>query len=264
MPSAHQKNATDEFLLTQNAYSVFEGPSSAGTYTEYHRFAPVSPKIIVVLHSLLLPSAGQEEGKDTRQILLDMTKSMHLNPNAAGSWLEDLPITKARNNHSRVVNGKTEPVRTRMSKDKHIFYFPFFALEHEHVQKINMICLEQAFHTVAIVYKSPENLRAALDSYLTDKTPGFKVVYRASPKDSSCLRMTVQQDGQLSRFRTEDKLLPYLQLLHNFSKQLGSTVKLEYNLVDQPQTLLAPAMTVEQNARYGNLGEPFRSLITDR
>ena len=211
------KNAADEFLLTQNAYSVFEGPSSAGNYTEYHRFAPVTPKVIVVLRSMLLPHAGQGAGNDTRQNLLEMTKRVHLNPNAAGSWLEDLPITIAGNNFSQVVNGKLEHVPTKMSKDKHIFYLRFFPVDHEHVQKINMICLEQASETAAIVYKSAENLRTALDFYLTDRTPGFKGVYRPRPNDPSPLGTILQQDERLSQSRTEDKSLTYLQLLHSFS-----------------------------------------------
>lgn len=226
------KNAADEFLLTQNAYSVFEGPSSAGKYTEYHRFAPVTPKVIVVLRSRLLPHAGQGATNDTMQILLERTKQVHLNPDAAGSWLEDLPVAVAGNNYSQVVNGKVEHVPTKMSKDKHIFYFPFFPIDHEHVQKINMICLEQAFETAAIIYKSPESLRTALDFYLTDKTPGFKLVLRARPNGPHSLGTMLQQDEHLSRSRTEDKFLTYLQLLHSFARQLGSRVELDYNRVD--------------------------------
>ena len=185
-----------------------------------------------MLRSLLLPHAGQGAGDDTRQFLLEMTKSVHLNPNAAGSWLEDLPITIPRNNYSQLVNGKWEHVPTKMSKDKHIFYFSFFPIDHEHVQKINMICLEQASETAAIVYKSPDSLRTALDFYLTDKTLGTKLVHRARPNDPNSLGMMLQRDEQLSQSRTEDKLFTYLQLLHSFARQLGSTVKLEYNIVD--------------------------------
>lgn len=243
------KNPADEFLLTQNAYSIFEGPSSAESYTEYHRFAPVSPKIIIVLRSQLLPYAGQEAaGKDTRHALLEMTKSMQPNPDAAGSWLEDLPITKSGNNYSQVVNGKVVHVPTKMSKDKHIFYFPFFPLNHEHVQKINMICLEQASDTATIVYKSQENLRKALEFYLAIKTPSFKMVHGAQFNDPSYLRMMDQQDEDLSRLKTEDKFLTYLRLLHKFARQLGSTVELEYNTIDQTQSLFALAMRADQNA----------------
>ena len=117
------KETCDEFLLTQNVYGVYEGPDSAGAWTDYHRFAPLSPKIMIVLRSLLLPCAGVEVDQGTRQMILELTKKMHLDPNNAGSWLQDIPITRARNNYSKVVNGKVEPLPTIMSRDKHVFYF---------------------------------------------------------------------------------------------------------------------------------------------
>ena len=249
------KNAGDEFLLTQNSYSVFEGPSSPGVWTDYHRFAPVSPKIMIVLRSCLLPSTGVGEGEDAKQVLLEKMKSMHIDPSRAGSFLEDLPITRARTNYSRVVNGRVELLPTKMSREKHIFYFPFFPLDHDHVQRINMICLEQASDTMKIVYKSSESLRTALDFYLPDKTPGFKAVYRTAPHNPKYLPLDPQQDGQTSNTRTEDKLLPYLQLLQKVAKQLGSTVKLEYGILDPLEILLVPALKVKQDARYEKLGE---------
>lgn len=250
------KKTADEFLLTQNAYSIFEGPSGAGAYLEYHRFAPVSPKIMIVLRSLLIPLAGVDEAKESRQMLLELVKTMYPDPKTSGSWLEDLPITRARNNYSQVVNGKIELLPTKISKDKHIFYFKFSPLDHEHVQKINLICLEQASETSTIVYKSPDSLRVALDYYLTDKTPGFKQVL---PNDPNCLLMVLGEDGHL-RQRTQDKMLPYLQLLLKFARQLGSTVDLEYNAVDPraETTVSIPAMRDVQKALYEELGESLQ------
>lgn len=50
----------EEFLLTENAYSIHEGPCSftmspdsskkiPGSYTEFHVFAVISPKLVMVL-----------------------------------------------------------------------------------------------------------------------------------------------------------------------------------------------------------------------
>ena len=217
----------DEFLLTQNAYSIYEGPHNPGNWTDWHRFAPVSPKVMIVLRSNLLPSASIEEGDDMKRILEEAVRSMHLDPDTAGSWLHDLPIGKARKNYSQVVDGRLQPVPRQMSEDKHEFYFPFFPLNHE--QRINMVCLEEAADTMAIVYKSPESLRTALEFYLTDKTPGFKHIWRERPDDANNVRMQLQQDGRLSHFTFEDFHLPYLKLLHKFARDLGSTVDLEYN-----------------------------------
>ena len=240
----------DEFLLTQNAYSICEGPRNPGKWTDWHRFAPVSPKVMMVLRSNLLSSGGIEEDGDIKRILEGAVRSMHLDPDTAGSWLEDLPVTRARTNYSQVVDGRLQSVPTQMSKDKHVFHFPFFPLSHEHVQRINMLCLEEAADTVAIVYKSPATLRTALDFYLTDKTPGFKQVCRELPYDPNYAHMQLHQDGRLS----EDTRLPYLKLLHKFARDLGSTVELEYNIVNPVKIVLRPQMTTEQQAPYRKLG----------
>ena len=244
----------DEFLLTQNAYSGIEGPSSPGNWTDWHRFAPVSPKVMIVLRSNLLSSTSVEEGRDMIRQLEGVVRSMHLDPDTAGSWLEDLPISRARNNYSQVVDGKLQPVPTKMSKDKHEFYFQFFPLNHEHVQKINMLCLEEAGDTMAIVYKSRESLRTALEFYLTDKTPGFKQFYSEPPDDPNYVHMQLEQDGRLTSSRTEDTHLPYLKLLHRFAQDLGSTVDLEYDRIDPVKIVLMPPMTNEQEAPYTKLG----------
>ncbi|CAF9938921.1 hypothetical protein IMSHALPRED_001139 [Imshaugia aleurites] len=238
------KKTEEEFLLTQNAYGVYEGPTSAGPWTDYHRFAPVSPKIMIVLRSLLLPFAGVEQDAGIRQ-MLESTKSMHPDPDKAGSFLEDMPVSRAGNNYSRVINGRVELLSTKMSRDKHIFYFPFFALDHDHVQKINMICLENAHDTSTIVYKSPESLRTALEFYLTDKTPGFKVICGSRPNDSDYLHRMVREMGLLSHVRREDEMRPYLQLLHKFARQLGSTVDLEYNVLNGLGSIFTTAMRTE-------------------
>ena len=228
------EKSEDEFLLTQNVYGVYEGPTSAGPWTDYHRFAPVSPKIMIVMRSLLLPVAGIVEEDETRQWLLELNTSQHPNPEKAGSFLQDIPISRARNNYSQVVNGKVEPLPTKMSRDKNVFYFPFFPLDHEYVQKINMICLENAYDTLAIVYKSPESLRVALEFYLMDKTPGFKVICPTLPDNMQVLDKLLRGTELLSHVRRDDKLLPYLKLLQKFAKQLGSMVEMEYNLIPGP------------------------------
>ena len=249
------KRTDDEFVLTQNVYGVYEGPDSGGPWTDYHRFAPVSSKIMVVLRSVLLPCIGVKDEPEDRQMLLDWSKSMHLNPDEAGSWLEDLPVNKARNNYTQVVDGTVVPLPTKMSRDKHIFYFPFFPLDHEHVQKINMICLENARDTAAMVYKSQESLRTALEFYLTNKTPGFKVTWRPPPTQPEYLRFMLQGGGQLAHAQ---RLLPYLQLLHKFAAQLGSTVGLQHNPINRPETAVKSSISPEIGARYEKLGEFFQ------
>ena len=247
------KRTDDEFILTQNVYGVFEGPTSAGPWTDYHRFAPVSSKIMVVLRRNLLALEDEDE---ERQMLLDWNESMGLNPDEAGSWLEDLPVSKARNSYSQVVDGRVQLHPTKMSRDKHIFYFPFFPLDHEHVQKINMICLENAYDTEAIVYKSRESLRTALEFYLTNKSRGFKVTWRPTFILPEYVQIELQDDEELGRAQ---RLLSYLQLLHNVATQLGSTVELQHNPINRPETAVKPAISAQDGARYKKLGEPFQN-----
>lgn len=101
----------DEFILTQNAYSILEGPNSAGAWTDYHIFAPISPNLMLVTKTFVLPSEF-EENEINRKIFLEVTRSMPGVPEMFGSCLEDLPVAKARNNYTKMVNGKFELLHT--------------------------------------------------------------------------------------------------------------------------------------------------------
>ena len=84
----------EEFLLTENAYSIHEGPCSftmssdsskkiPGSYTEIHVFAVISPKLIMVLRSFLLPileEDSDEEVKRWRETMYQVNASMHGQP----------------------------------------------------------------------------------------------------------------------------------------------------------------------------------------
>ena len=252
----------DEFLMTQNVYSIFEGPNSGGVWTDYHIFAPVSPKLMIITRNCLLKD-GVDEDEQSRQELLERNKSMHIHPDLAGSCLDDLPIAKARNNYSQVVNGKTEPLPTKLSRDKHIFYFRFFPLETRHVQKINAILLEEVPGTIALVYKSPNSLCRALEFYLIDDSQGFKQMYRPPPNDSGDSHSVRDALGlSLGKWR-EDEGMPYLQLLERISQTLGSTVIAKYKVHDFSQAPIGPNSGPEFkdfvkkfNGMMGNPEEP--------
>ncbi|PKS09223.1 hypothetical protein jhhlp_003837 [Lomentospora prolificans] len=62
-------NNGDEYILVDNSYNIFEGPSDFVTdpktgkvegfsWRQFHEFAPLSPKLIVVLRSNDLPYRG--------------------------------------------------------------------------------------------------------------------------------------------------------------------------------------------------------------
>jgi hypothetical protein len=71
-------NKDDEFLLTENAYGIHEGPVSsridpksggfiATAYTEFHKFAVISPKLIMVLRSFVLPIPEEDLDEEMKE-----------------------------------------------------------------------------------------------------------------------------------------------------------------------------------------------------
>ena len=222
----------DEFILTQNSYSVFEGPNSpSGAWTDYHVFAPVSPRLLMVTRSCLLPSGiDGEEGEEGRLAMLEQCKSMHYDMPSADSCLEDLPIAKARNNYTRMLDGKLVPVPTKIAREKHVFFFKFFAIKAIHLQKINQIFLEEALGTTKLVYKSSKGLRLALEYYLASEDPGFKQIFRKLHADLP--DHVPRFSGEALDTRREENRLPYLRILENIAKTLGSMTTAKYTTID--------------------------------
>ncbi|KAJ5786576.1 uncharacterized protein N7503_011788 [Penicillium pulvis] len=179
---------SDEFLLTQNAYSIFEGPSTerinyltrqteSVTYVEYHNFAPLSPKLMIVLRSHLLESQCQQdqqnqESNNPRMLwnsLAAAIRSQHLYPENAGSVLQDLPVQRCKNLY---VQPHFVSFQSFDKNDK--FCFECFKISPKHVTIINNILLEEAKSTTSIVYHSQTSLKTSIENYLKDDTPGMK------------------------------------------------------------------------------------------
>ncbi|GAB1207701.1 hypothetical protein APSETT445_006430 [Aspergillus pseudonomiae] len=223
----------DEFILTHNAYGVHEGPSDVqidpatgriieGAYTEYHNFAPISAKLIIVLRSSLLvdPSKeGAEDLQDMWETLRETVRQQHLFPDRAISLLQYLPIKKCGNSYSTTINGKLvlKPNRGPRSEDR--FYFTCSRISSYYVNLINSIFLEQATKGDTIVYKSRSALGRTLKSYLETSRQGFKLVTEEA----------------------SDHRLAFLQKLENIAGQLVGKVCLRYKAVTlpKPQTHLS-------------------------
>lgn len=172
----------DEFLLTQNAFCIFEGPSTGtfnpltqkmecNVYTEYHNFAPLSPRLMIVLRSHLLDSEGQESDilRNWRDQVGSAVRSRHLYPDKAGSILQDLPIRICQTVYvqSRVNSSALFDVNDR-------FRFQCFKISSSHMKIINNLLLEEAKMTTSIVYHSHNSLKTSIESYLRDGTSGMK------------------------------------------------------------------------------------------
>ncbi len=223
-------NKDDEFLLTENAYGIYEGPSSVAIdpqtgetimtpYTEFHKFAVISPKLMMVLRSFLLPVPEEdldEEIKRFRDTMVKFNAIQHGRPSAAISTLADLPITKPRNSYTKIVDGRVELLdgrdMSRQVDDR--FCFRFFPLMTKHVNKINAIMLEESHSISNVVFKSHAGLRMALEYYLTMPTDhGFKIC-GGMPDDP--------------RFRL-------LKKLEHLVNEMGSDVTAVYNTQNQEQ-----------------------------
>lgn len=221
----------DEFILTENAYNIHEGPVSllinpdtnettTSSYTEFHRFAVISPKLMMVLRSHLLPvpeEDSDEKIKCWRENLLQLNAIQHVDPLRANSMLEDLPVTKARNSYTKLENGRITLLdgEDGSLRSCHKFCFRFFPIPTEHVNKINGIMLEESFTTSKIVFKSKLGVRKTLEYYLS------------MPCDS--------EQNRTFSFKTfgdapNDPRLVCLKKLEQAAKQLGSNTTAVYQL----------------------------------
>ena len=211
-------NPSDEFILTDNSYNVFEGPNYfaadeetgkvGGTAnTPLHEFAPISPKLMIVLRSFVFPVPEEDAHADVkedrdffRSMVLDMVYKREVK-----SLLADLPIKKARNNYSEIVNGRVQFINGEDGKKRkdHKFSFTFFPIKTEHVNIINGILLDNAYTCSSVVFESIESFSRTLEWYLTAPCTIGKIV-----------------TGDHA-----DLLLTYLKKLATVSQSLGSEKK---------------------------------------
>ncbi|KAH7162260.1 hypothetical protein B0J13DRAFT_517531 [Dactylonectria estremocensis] len=175
--------ATDEFILTDNCFNVFEGPNCYATdevtgkvegvsYAPLHDFAPISPKLMIVFRNFIMP-VPEEDANPAMKECRDKFRFLTLGKDFAGpvkSLLEDLPISKARNNYSQVMNGRTQLLDGedgRHRKDDK-FCFKFFPIETGDVLLINSIFLDNAQSCTSLVFESRAAFIRTLEGFLTD------------------------------------------------------------------------------------------------
>ncbi|KAF2641828.1 hypothetical protein P280DRAFT_541282 [Massarina eburnea CBS 473.64] len=201
-----------EFILTENCYNAYEGPNSTVlnpttgkhdviSWTSYHEFSPLTPRLMLVLRSLMLPN--DEEDRD------EEIKTWRSHPDSAGSILQDLPLKKPRNSYTQVLPQGVQllPDEDGSRRSYHQFTFSFFRINADHIQQINSILLENAYITSAIVFSSKLALKMSLEYYLRlPKNCGFKVIHR----------------------QENSPQLVYLKKLESVVRSLGSDVTLVF------------------------------------
>ncbi|TGZ77315.1 hypothetical protein EX30DRAFT_344213 [Ascodesmis nigricans] len=229
-------NPEEEFLLTENVYGIFEGANDGpgGKWTDYHLFAPISPDLIIVCRSNVLPSCGPKSGNEKElQAMRAMLESQHTY-RMGETLLEHLPVSKARNDYSKVVNGRLVPLphyNTRRPEDDK-FFFSFNRLPTKYVQRINSVMLEQAKPTEMILYRSEEALRVALVAYLELDFPGFKMATQDLEEEyNPYIGISLNQFQFLmlkgDTFRSDEL---YLAKVIKISRALGDKPKVKYTI----------------------------------
>ncbi|KAK5732964.1 hypothetical protein LTR17_010097 [Elasticomyces elasticus] len=178
------QSASDEWLLTENVYSILEGPSTGATepvtgepsqvYTEWHNFAPVSASLLIVLWSNFLAwRHGQAwNGVAAKDI-----------PRQSQSTCESrgCHVSAARCTNCSVLQCLT----SYSPHDR--FTFRCFELAPAHVNRINGLFLEEGLGTYGTAYKSGTAAAKAIKLYLEDTTRGLKSLEKPNSRRTQYL-----------------------------------------------------------------------------
>lgn len=213
--------AENEFILADNSYSVYEGPANYARdikldkegnlgYVELHNFAPVSPKIMVVLRSGLLPQELEDQNPQVKE-KSDFTRSLVMDPYGLGhGMLADLPVRKAKNSYSKIVDGRLVPLEGydgRPRKDDK-FRFPFFPIETQHMNIINSIFLDNCVNCTSLVFNSKKAFKKTLEWYLTAPPHEIGKILMGEDKED-CLK-TLKKLEAVSRSLGSEKAVVWI------------------------------------------------------
>lgn len=207
----------DEFILTDQCYDVFEGPTNetfcaktgeyyGAQYLCYHEFGPVSPRLIIVLRSCVLPEALEDANSEiqkARQMMHDAAAAQFPDPQKVKSILADMPVAKPANNYTRVVDGRLElaPGESGTPRSRDMFCFRFWPISTKHVDTINSVFLDNLLRCKSVVFGSKLPFRRTLEVYMTTRAHGFK-------------KVGVGEHGaRMSRFACLEKLSVVLKML---------------------------------------------------
>ncbi|KAJ4300102.1 hypothetical protein N0V88_002771 [Collariella sp. IMI 366227] len=217
------ENLDDEFILTDNCYGIFEGPNcflkdsntdeiGGACFTPLHKFAPISPKLMIVLRSNLLPNPLEDEEESIKKM-----RAFHrflcldsVYPAKVTSMLADLPVKKAQNNYSEIRNGRIYSTRgpgQRSKDDK--FLFKFFPIESGHTHKINALMLDNAAPCSSVVFESKDNFARTLEWYLTAPCNIGKI---AMGPDANAREATLKKLETISRSLGSEKKARWIKL----------------------------------------------------
>ena len=247
-------DSSDEFVLTQNAYSIFEGPNEEHQWTDWHVFAPISPHITIIMRKNVLQEFPLPELESSRQKALKSMLSICFDDStAAQSSLIDLPLERPQTSYPTVYSGKKSVHEVFSNTDT--FTFRFVRLCSDHFQRINSIFLEEALETKGVIFQSQEGFKRALEAYFVLDPIRFKQVAsnsKMSAHSSANLAFGLEKNEWILANREN-----YLKLLEKAAAQLGSSVEARY--FDQNGMFFNWIRSMPENflRRYGLLGRSF-------
>lgn len=211
----------DEFILTDQCYNVFEGPTHetisvltgeylGSLYLSFHEFGPISPRLIIVLRSFVLPERLEDANpriRDARRTYLEATAVQFPNFEKIKSILADLPIAKAMNSYARVVNGRLElaPGETGQPRSSDRFDFLFWPIKRKHVDIINSIFFDNVLRCKSIVFRSVLPFTWTLEAYMTTRDYGFKTLGVGEHGASTSRRICLEKLSAVLKSLGSDK-----------------------------------------------------------
>ena len=166
---------------TNETFSANMGEYLGNTYLCYQEFGPVSPRLIIVLRSCLLPEKAEDMDPTTqklRQSTLKGAAAHFPDPENVKSILSDLPVAKVTNSYTKVVRGRLAlaPGASGIPRSDDRFCFRFCPISTKHVDTINSVFLDNLLRCKSVVFGSTFSFKQTLEAYMTTSADGFKKV----------------------------------------------------------------------------------------
>jgi Protein of unknown function (DUF4238) len=232
----------DGFILTQNAYGVFEGPNSSAGWTDWHFFSPINPQLLIVLRNKLIQPIPTSVDRSPLvnaflERLVNLNLAIHSDPTMVRSWLWDLPV------------------ETTQHSGGGMFEFTYLPISSRHVQSINSIFLDNAASTKLIIYSSERALIRALEFFLQLDKRGLKIELPDS--NGTDAGLILKAGGEEIRKVKNVEIHgyePYLLGLENVVTKLESKVKASWRVPTPDGVELIPPLPPNFATRYKKLG----------
>lgn len=220
----------EEFVLTDNCFNVFEGPNTfardkrtgeiiPSSHAGFHEFAPISPRLMIIIRSSTLPNPLEDADPEVRKRRDDERWSAfgQVYGPMRESLFADLPVFKAKTSYVQIINGGYYPVAGFDGKFRpnDTFTFNFFRIEHCHIQNMNNILLDNTYSCTTIAFRSHAAFFKTLESYISGPCDSGKVI-----------------GGNEAGLR-----LKFLRKLEALARNMGSTKPLSYTFMEEVPTI---------------------------